>query len=94
MLPPYRFPAHRKPSEARGLGINLFQNRLSPPYLNKLITPTLKQYKFFIFNKFFILHGSAMREAETAPISQKVKKFVPNQGIYNLLPMAIMKETV
>ena len=25
---------------------------------------------------------------------QKVKKFVPNQGIYNLLPMAIMKETV
>jgi hypothetical protein len=35
-----------------------------------------------------------MREAETAPISQKVKKFVPNQGIYNLLPMAIMKETV
>lgn len=62
--------------------------------LSKLIIRTLRQYKFFIFNKLFILHSSVMRDDKTVPISQKVKNFVPNQGIYNLLPMAIMKETV
>ncbi|WP_308770759.1 hypothetical protein [uncultured Bilophila sp.] len=70
-----------------------FQSRFSP-YFSKRIFPIQRRYKFFIFNKFFILHGSATSEAQTAPISPKVKNFVPNQGIYNLLPVAIMEEAV
>ena len=70
-----------------------FQGRFSP-YFSKRSFPIQRRYKFFIFNKFFILHGSATSEAQTAPISPKVKNFVPNQGIYNLLPVAIMEEAV
>lgn len=82
-----------RPFGKNDLETSLFSRPLFP-YFSKRSFSIQRRYKFFIFNKFFILHGSATSEAQTAPISPKVKNFVPNQGIYNLLPVAIMEEAI